>query len=96
MYSIMSSIMTVLLLFQFGFFFSSLIAVVRVHKTMLNKSGKNRYLCLVSDLERKCFQLFTTEYVVSCELFSIHLNWYTVKTFPIFSFCKQSSDKDKQ
>lgn len=61
---------TILLLpFQFGFllFFSSLIVVVRVYKTMLNKGGKNRYLCLVSDLEKKCFHLFTTEYVVSYE-----------------------------
>ena len=42
---------------------------------MLNKNGKNRYLCFLSDLEKKCFQLFTTEYVVSCEFFSIPLNW---------------------
>ena len=37
-----------------SFTVSSLIAVARVAKTMLNISGENRNTCLVPDL-RKCF-----------------------------------------
>ena len=33
---------------------------------MLNKSGKSGHLCLLPDLRGKAFQLFTTEYDVSC------------------------------
>ena len=51
--------MTVLLLlFQFGFlffFFPSLIAVSRTSKTVLNKSGENKYPCLVPDLRGNAF-----------------------------------------
>ena len=64
-------IVTVLLLpFQFYLFiFFFVIAVVRTSNTMLNKSGEVGHLCLLLDLcllpERKCFQLFTTEYDIS-------------------------------
>ena len=34
---------------------SSLVAVARASKTMLNKSGENRYLCLVPDLRGNAF-----------------------------------------
>ena len=37
------------------FFFSSLIAMGRSSKTMLNESGKNRHLCLVPDLRGNAF-----------------------------------------
>ena len=50
--------MTVLLLlFQFGFFsfFSYLTTVARTSNTLLNKSGKSRYLCLIPDLRGNAF-----------------------------------------
>ena len=51
--------MTVLLHFQFGFvlFFSSLIAISRTSKPILNKSGESEHPCLVSDLSGKAFSL---------------------------------------
>ena len=39
----------------FNFFFSCLTAMVKTSSTMLNKSGKNRHLCLVPDLRGKAF-----------------------------------------
>ena len=36
-------------------YFSSLIAVARTSKTMLNNSGESGHLCLVSDLRRDAF-----------------------------------------
>ena len=36
-------------------YFSSLIAVVRISKTILNNSGESGYLCLVRDLRGKAF-----------------------------------------
>ena len=47
-----------LLLFQSGFLlflFSSLIAVVRTSRTMLNSSGESGYPCLVPDLKGNDF-----------------------------------------
>ena len=50
-------------------FYFFMIAVIRTSNTMLNKSGEVGHLCLLLDLcllpERKCFQLFTTEYDIS-------------------------------
>ena len=37
------------------FFFPSLIAVSRTSKTVLNKSGENKYPCLVPDLRGNAF-----------------------------------------
>ena len=39
--------------------FSSLIAMARTSKTMLNKSSESKHPCLL-DLRRFCFQLFNT------------------------------------
>ena len=57
-----------LLLFQFGFFsFSSLIAMARNSKIMLNKSSKSGYPCIVPDLRGNDLSFFI-EYDVSCGL----------------------------
>ena len=45
--------------------FSSLIAMARTSKIMLNNSGKSGYPCLVSNLEKYC-QFFTIENNVFC------------------------------
>ena len=57
MYSIMSSTVTVLLLFQFGFllFHFLLLAIARASKSLLNESGDNGHPCLVPDLGRNAF-----------------------------------------
>ena len=45
--------------------FSCPFALARISSTLLNRSGENGYP-LVSDLVGESFQLFTTEYNVSC------------------------------
>ena len=69
---------TVLLLFHFGFHFfslSSLIAITRTYKAMLNKSGKNVYSCIVFDLSRNAFNFtplrMTFSLVLSCVVLSL-------------------------
>ena len=71
MYSITTSTVAVLLfLFQLGFFlFSSLTAMARTSKPMLNKSSDSGHPCIVPDLKTKCFQLFTVEYDALCVSF---------------------------
>ena len=57
-YNIMSSaVRALLLLFQSGFriSFSSLIAIARTSRTMLNYSGKSGHPCLVPDLRGNAF-----------------------------------------
>ena len=41
--------------------FSSLIAITRTSRTMLNNSGESGYPCLVPDLSGGCFQFLTIE-----------------------------------
>ena len=54
----LQTVPVLLLLFQFGFLlflFSSLIAMARISKIMLSKSGENRYPCLVPNLRGNAF-----------------------------------------
>ena len=46
--------------------FSSLIAMTRTSKTMLDKSGESGHSCLILDLRGEYFQLFTIENDVRC------------------------------
>lgn len=46
---------------------SCLIALSRTSSTVLNESCEIGHLCLVTDLKRKSFHLFTIEYDVSSE-----------------------------
>ena len=59
MYNIMSSANGVFYFFFSSvnsfFSFSSLIAIARTSKTVLNNSGRNGYPCLVPDLRRNAF-----------------------------------------
>ena len=58
MYSVMYLQTVLLLLFQFGFLlflFSSLIAMARMSKIMLIKSGESRHPCLVPNLRGNAF-----------------------------------------
>ena len=47
-------------------YFSSLIAVAKSSKTMLNSSGESGHLCLVPDFSGNAFIFFTTEDSVCC------------------------------
>ena len=53
---------TVLFLFLFVLvlliYFSSLVAVARTSKTIVNNSDKSEHHCVVPDLKRKCFAVF--------------------------------------
>ena len=46
--------------------FTSLTAVARTFRTMLKSSGETGHPCLVPDLSRNFFQLFTIENDVCC------------------------------
>ena len=58
--------------------FSSLIAVARTSRTMLNSSGESGHLCLVPDLS---FQLFTIENNACCRLIIYSLYYIEVDSF---------------
>ena len=48
--------------------FSSLIAIARTSRAMLNNSGESGHPCFVLDLRGECFQFFTIENNVCCRL----------------------------
>ena len=78
---IMSFILSILICLFFNF--SCLIALARSSVTMLNKSGENRYPCLVPDLEEESIQSLTIKHDVSCRIFGDVL--YEVDNIPLYS-----------
>ena len=61
-------------------YFSSLIAVAKTPRTMLNNSGESGHPFLVPDL-RGCFQFFTIENNVCCRLIIYGLYYVEVGSF---------------
>ena len=68
-------------------FFSSLIAIVRTLKTMLNKSGKSRNYCLVPVLRGNAldFSLLSMMLAVVLSHMAFSMLWYVSS---ISTFCR--------
>ena len=60
---------------------SSLIAIGRTSKTMLNNSGENGHPCLVPDLTANAFSFFTIDNNVCCRLIIYDLYYVEVGSF---------------
>ena len=89
MYSIMSSInndnLTSSFLIWISFIsFSSLIAIARTFKTMLNKTGKSGHPCFVSDLSKNA-SVFHTENDVSSGFVIYGLDYVEIGSLSTFS-----------
>ena len=62
-------------------FFSSLIAIIRTSRTMLNNSSESGHPCLVPDLRGGCFQFFTIENNLCCKFIIYGLYYVEVGSF---------------
>ena len=81
-----------LLLFQLGFLFFSLIAVAKTSKTMLNNSGESGQTCLVPDLSENGFSFSPLKMMLA-----VGLSYIAFIMLKIFSsmptFCRARSEE---
>ena len=68
-------------LYFFYFFFSSLIAIARISRTMLNNSGESEHPCLVPDLRWNAFSFLPLRIIFAVDLSYIVFTMFEVGSF---------------
>ena len=84
----LQTVTDLLLPFQFGFL---LFLFLFLQFCWKKKSGNSGHPCLVPNLKRKCLQLFTTEYDVSCGFVKYSL--YYGKVYSLYAHFLQKMSK---